>query len=148
MTLHWVKKGGRLNLDPNLSPPLTYYLLPRVSEDVIVRSTFEEITLMLWPSSATYNRNRYVVYSHTHLGVPNNSLCMLIYFDFSCQSAHTLFESTHLIKIVFGVSLLPCQGLYAWLQGSRLVPDTEWFHPKCIINCFEERIWCLCAVLF
>ena len=67
-------------------------------------------------------------------------------FWFFCRSTLTLFGSTHLIKFMSGASLLPYKDLYAWLQGSRLASDTGWLHLKCIINCLEERIWCLYVI--
>ena len=77
--------------------------------------------------------------------VPNNSLCLLIYFRFFCRSTHTLFGSIQLnLCLVPAYSLVKACMLDSKGVGWHQAPG--WFHLKCIINCFEENIWCLNCV--
>ena len=63
-----------------------------------------------------------------------------------CRSTHTLFGSTHWFKLC----LAPAYSLVrACMLDSKVRwhQAPGWFQPKCIINCFEEKIWslnCLC----
>ena len=76
-------------------------------------------------------------------GVPNNSLCLLIYFDIFA-GLHTLYLGLHTwlnLCPVLAYSLVRACMLDSKGVGWHQAPG--WFHLKCIINWFKERIWCL-----
>ena len=67
------------------------------------------VYLRVWLHANLENPSGWNSEIHTFDGysrVPNNSLYLLICFDFFA-GPHTLFESTHFIKFVFGANLLP-----------------------------------------
>ena len=79
----------------------------------------------------------------------NNSPYLLNHFDF-CRSTHTLFASIHTwlnLCLVPAYSLVRACMLDSKGVGWHQAP--EWFHLKCMTDCFEETIWCincLCGV--
>ena len=75
----------------------------------------------------------------TYSVVPNNSLCLLIYFDFFAGLL-TLYLCLVPAYSLVGACTLDSKGV-SWHQAPG------WFDRKCIINCFEEKIWVLTVIV-
>ena len=83
-------------------------------------------------------------------GVPNNSLCVLIHFEYFAGLL-TLYLG---LLTLLNLCLVPAYSLVRECmldsKGVGWHQAPGWFHLKCIINCFEEKIWslnCYCVVV-